>query len=486
MKKWIIVIGATLSLICGGDSLAVRPSVSIDSIVPGSTPFISFVKFTVTNPAAFVSVRFDVRPKPGSQTRPLAATYTASYLQKAGYLKTRSGVLTLPVFGLYQNYTNSVRVRLRFSDSTSQTTSVSITTPAFDGGTITSPTIVQPRLQNTTLSYDYVLMKRSDDEQNCPVIIDSDSEVRWVGTAGAGGQQAILFDNAIYYGQDPSFLVREEFDGRKQIMADYSSLNVTQFHHNFDYGREGIIVAVDTTSWVESTNYEVDVKGNILRTWNLWDIVSKAMIAGGDDPSQFVFPAPSDWFHNNATTYRPSDDSFIVSSRENFVIAVDYDTQAIKWILGDTSKHWFQFPSLQAFALGLGPDTLAPIGEHAVSIVRDELLCFDNGTASLTQTPPGMSRTYSAPRKYSIVGNTATETYHYLANPSIKSAFCSSVYEDAKDNFLIDYTQANNVSNDLVALDATGAIAFYYRYDQDGCGTAWNSFPIHLENLLFE
>ncbi len=486
MKKWILVISATLSLICSGDSIAVRPFVTVDGIVPGSTPFISFATFKVTNPAAFSSVRFDIRPKPGSQTRSLSATYTADYLQKAGYYKTRSGQLTVPIFGLYQNYANTVRVRTRFTDGTSQGNTITITTPAYDAGTLTNPTIVQPRLPGTTLSYDFVLMKRSDDTAACPVIIDSDSEVRWVGTAGRGGQQAILFDNAIYYGQDPSFLVREEFDGRKQILANYASLGVTQFHHNFDYGREGIIVAVDTNSWIESTNYEVDAAGTILHTWNLWDIVSKAMIAGGDDPTQFVFPAPTDWFHNNATTYRPSDDSFIVSSRENFVIAVDYDTQAIKWILGDKTKHWFQFPSLATFALNLGPDTLAPIGEHAVSIVQDQLLCFDNATASLTQMPPGMSRTYSAPRKYSIVGDTATETWHYLANPSIKSSFCSSVYEDSKDNYLIDYTQANNVSNDLVALDATGAIAFYYRYDQDGCATAWNSYPIHLENLVFE
>ena len=486
MKKWIIVVSATLSLICSGDSFAVRPAVSIDAIVPGSTPFISFATFRVSNPAAFESVRFDVRSKPGSQVRSVSATYTADYLRKAGYYKTRTGQLTVPIFGLYQNYSNSVRVRTRFTDGTSTLSNITIATPPYVLGTYSSPTIVTPRAPNTPLSFDYVLMKRSVDEPEAPVIIDADAEIRWVGTAARGGQQTIFFDNALYYGQDPSTLVREEFDGRKRTIADYGNLGVTAFHHNFDYGREGILVEVDTRNWVESTNYEVDKDGNILHTWNLWDIVSKAMIAGGDDPTQFVYPAPADWFHNNATTYRPSDDSFIVSSRENFVIALDYDTQAIKWILGDTTKHWFQFPSLRAFSLSLGPDTLAPIGEHALSMVGDELMMFDNGTASLTQMPPGMSRTYSAPRRYSIVGNTATETWHYLIMPSIKSSFCSSVYRDGMDNYLIDYTQANNTSNDLVALDSTGNIAFYYRYVQDGCATAWNSRPIHLENLQFE
>ena len=59
------------------------------------------------------------------------------------------------------------------------------------------------------------------------------------------------------------------------------------------------------------------------------------MIAGGDIPAGFVFNAPDDWFHSNAVTYNRADDSLIVSSREDFLICIDYTTSAIKWILGD-------------------------------------------------------------------------------------------------------------------------------------------------------
>ena len=52
-----------------------------------------------------------------------------------------------------------------------------------------------------------------------------------------------------------------------------------------------------------------------------------------------------------ALYYNRADDSLIVSSRENFVICLDYETQAIKWILGDPTKKWYQFPSLRTFAL---------------------------------------------------------------------------------------------------------------------------------------
>ncbi|MEO6971667.1 MAG: aryl-sulfate sulfotransferase [Chthoniobacterales bacterium] len=485
MSEAIIVVTAIFSLVCGGDSLAVQPAITVDGITPGFTPFVSFISFKVTDPANLSSVGFSITPKRGSQTRALGATYTRDYLQNAGYFQPRNGRVTLPVFGLYQNFRNSVTVLTTFSDGTNLKNKYKITTAAYDGGTYTSPTILQPRLQNTTLSFDFILLKGTT-QANTPVIVDSDAEVQWGGSAGGGGQHSIFFDNAIYYGQDPASLVRQEFDGRSQILGDYSSLGATHFHHNFDYGRDGIIMAVDTNAWVESVNIEVDGAGNVLKVWNMADILSAAMIAGGDNPAQFVFPAPSDWFHNNACAYRLSDDSFVVSGREDFVIALDYDTSAIKWILGDSTKHWYQFNSLKVFALALGPDTLAPIGEHAISFFQDELLLFDNGTASLTQQPPGDNRTYSAPRRYSIANNTATEVWHYLANPSIKSSFCSSVYEDMPNNYLIDYTQANNLATDLRALDATGNVVFEYQYVQDGCGSAWNAVPIHLENLQFQ
>ena len=88
---------------------------------------------------------------------------------------------------------------------------------------------------------------------------------------------------------------------------------------------------------------EIDTEGKMLKTWNMADIISAAMLAGGDNPAQFVYASPNDWFHNNAVTYNRADDSLIVSSRENFLICIDYSTSAIKWILGDHDKAWYNF-----------------------------------------------------------------------------------------------------------------------------------------------
>src|SRR5262249_9622282 len=160
----------------------------------------------------------------------------------------------------------------------------------------------------------------------------------------------------------------------------------------------------------------------------LADIISAAMIAGGDDPSQFVYPTPTDWFHNNGTAYNRADDSVIISSRENFLICLDYETSAIKWILGDPTKKWYQFPSLKKFALTLAPGSLPPIGQHSPSITFDQsIMVLDNGARSFLQMPFGAQREYASPRKYSLdlVNKVATEVWNFPMNESIHCPFCS-------------------------------------------------------------
>jgi len=459
-------------------------------VFDGPTPFIRFVHTSVSDVAGFRFAQFRIQPKTGSATRPIKVRYARAYLEARGYFDPQNGNLTVPVFGLYAGRPNRVIITVGLSGRFDQIKrfAVTITTPAYDGGTYSNPTVVQSRLPGTTLSYDFILLKNYADPTT-PIIIDTDAEIRWVGTAGVGAQNCILFDNAFYVNSGTS-LLRTEFDGVTTPIADYSAIDVTGFHHNIDPGREGMILDVDTVDQTESVNLEVDAAGNVLRTWKLADIISAAMIAGGDDPSLFVYPAPTDWFHNNATAYRSSDNSLIVSSRENFVIAIDYDSGNIKWILGDPTKHWYEFQSLRQFSLTLAAGTLPPIGQHAVSMPGDQLLLFDDGAGSNFQQPPGETRTYSAPRKYHINLGAfeATEFWHYYPDPSVYSPFCSSVYEDAPDNYLIDYTLAGPfVYTGIVGLDALGNVAFNYQYDELAfCGTAWNAIQIHWENLRLE
>ena len=64
---------------------------------------------------------------------------------------------------------------------------------------------LQPRTNSTDLSYDYIF-DRSACGDFSPVILDTDSELRWVspqGTQGALIATSTFFDNAIYVTQGP-------------------------------------------------------------------------------------------------------------------------------------------------------------------------------------------------------------------------------------------------------------------------------------------
>lgn len=479
-----------------GASEADDTTITITGQTAGVTPFLAQISLTTSNTTVVRSIQFTIAPKADSVVRPLSGIYSHDYLVSNGYLLP-DGEIFLPVYGLFASYTNTVILTYNFDDNSSKGDSVTVTTPVFDdeGCGYNTPTALVPRTSSTALSYDY-LFDRSACGDFSPIILDSDGALRWVSplpTNNALFASSTLSDNQVYLTQGP-IVYRVDLGGTITQLADYSSLGVVNLHHNIDRGKTGLLIEPDTTSYFESIIFEIDPSdGAVLKTFNMADIISAVMTAGGDDPSQFVYPTPTDWFHNNGCAYNRADDSIIISSRENFLICLDYETAAIKWILGDTTKKWFQFPSLAQFALTVAPGSLAPIGQHAPSITFDQgVMVFDNGQQSQFQMPQGMERRFASPRKYSIdlTAGVATEVWEYPQEQSILSPFCGSIYEDAPLNYLIDYAFVNGTLPppqyaQLLGLDANENQVFYYQYSTTGCNTAYNSIPIHLESTKF-
>jgi arylsulfate sulfotransferase len=474
-----------------GATQADDTTIRITGHTAGPTPFISKLTLDVSNTSVLKSIQFAIDPKPGSVTRPLSGTYSNDYLVSRGFAHPPE--VLLPVYGLYARYANTVRLTYRFLDGSSKQAVTNITTATFnDPCGYDNPTILQRRTNATDLSYDYIMVKGTCSNFE-PAIVDTDGALRWVGTGGISVGSAIFFDNAVYLGHSHQ-LFRIDLDGTVTLVGDYSSLGITNFHHNIDRGKVGIILDANTTTYFNSMNIEVDASGRVLKQWDLGSIISATMRAGGDDPSQFVYPTPADWFHNNGVTYNRADDSVIISSRDNFLICLDYKTSAIKWILGDPTKKWYQFPSLRKFALTLPPGSLPPIGQHSPSITFDQgLLVFDNGNQSILHSPPGAHRDFASPRKYSLdlVAMVATEVWNFPMNESIHCPFCSTVYEDAPYNYLIDYSIVNGgrpgvpVFAQLLGLNAAGETIFSYRYPATNCEKIYRALPIHLENTKF-
>ena len=494
LKTPLLFFSATGILFCSQASASQADDTSIVIVnnTAGATPFISQVQLITDGLDVLKSIQFTITPKEGSVTRPLSGTYTNAYLTDRGDINTKTGEIFLPVWGLYANFSNSVTLTYYFNDGSSKQGSTTIVTEAFDDPCgYQSPIVLQARTDSKSLSYDYMLVKGACSDFS-PAIIDSDGALRWVGDAGISDYTSTFFDNAIYQIGN-GVLVRIDLDGTVTTLGANADYGSTYIHHNIDRGKVGIILDIDTVDQLESVNVEVDSAGKMIKSWNLADIISNAMLAGGDDPSQFVYPSPADWFHNNGVAYNRADDSLIVSSRENFVICIDYETGAIKWILGDTTKKWHQFPSLAKYALALAPDSLPPIGQHSPSMTYDQgIMVFDNGQNSLFQEPPGVERTYSTPRKYRInpTAKTATELWNYPQNETIFSPFCGSVIEDAPLNYLIDYALVGGADAtppyaQLLGLDTAGEKVFYYQYVTYFCDTAFYAIPLHLESTSF-
>jgi hypothetical protein len=495
MKTCSLVAFGTVFIVfsdLAGATQADDTTIRITDQTAGVTPFISKVTLEVSNTSVLKSIQFTVIPKPGSVTRPLSGTYANSYLVDRGFENQQTGEVVLPVYGLYDGYNNTVRLTYRFMDGSSKQANTRIPTAAFDDPCgYANPTILQRRTNSTASSYDYIMVKGRCSDFS-PGIIDTDGALRWVGTAGYSSFVTTFFDNAVYLAAGTK-LYRNDLDGAVTELADYRDIGVTFLYHNIDHGKVGIILDADTTTHLESVSIEVDASGRVLKTWDMAHIISAAMIAGGDNPSQFVFPTPTDWFHENGVAYNRADDSLIVSSRENFLICLDYDTSAIKWILGDPTKKWHQFPSLRRYGLTLAPGSLPPIGQHAPSVTFDQgIMVFDNGQNSQFQNPPGAQRFYASPRKYSLdlAVKVATEVWNYPINDSIRCPFCSSVYEDAPYNYLIDYAFVNGGTRQptfarVLGLNSDNEKTFYYQYPTASCDTAYNSIPVHLESTKF-
>jgi hypothetical protein len=119
-------------------------------------------------------------------------------------------------------------------------------------------------------------------------------------------------------------------------------------------------------------------------------------------------------------------------------------------------------------------------------------MVFNNGFSSRNQPtgqPGGENRTFSAVSAYSIdpATSTAREAWRFDYNQSLLSIVCSSAYEAADQSILVDYATASGVTKArLVALDAAKEIVFDFELPTSGCDTAWNTQPIHLDNLVVE
>lgn len=492
----VFAAGVVIAALLGLSGCATGPSVPTVS-VQNVSPFVAYVTLAGFDLSGVTGVQYTIAPKPGSVSKPVQVEYSMDALSNRG--DVGPGQLQVPVFGLYAGYQNQVSVQLEggTGNNSDNPQRVLITTASYSGPSeiYTQPDIEVPRTLGSDLGFDFMFIKS---ELGTPVIIDTDGEVRWAAT-GITNSMSSAFDGDGFIIGDPGgpTVYQLQMDG--SISSAYlPSTLFTDFSHNMYRGKHGFLAEVDESNDgvanLDSNVIEFQDSGfpSILHRWDLGAILSAYMSSHGDNPAEFVRPGV-DWFHANAAIYDPSDDSIIVSSRENFLIKLDYKTGAIIWILGDPTKYWYTFPSLRAKALTLMSGGLYPIGQHGITITPDGLLMlFNDGLGSLNQpsgAPAGETRTYSAVSAYSIneASMTAVNVWNYTAGQTIYSSICSSAFEAPDKSLFVDYATADSGTQALlVGLDPNHNVVFEFEYPTTWCNTAWNAQPIALDDLKID
>lgn len=499
LKLFLYALVFSLVCACGGKdddddkhkTQAERAGIGAVTQSPGATPFVAQLSYALRNFDQVASIDYRIAPRPGAQSQAAAVTYEHDWLARRAAWSAAGGAIAFPVFGLYANHRNELTVTTTFRDGSKHMAQVAVPTGGYSGpaSVYAAPDIRRARGAGSP-GFDYMLVRNG---LTSPVVIDTDGQLRWVGVGLADSVSSLFGGDAFYIGDASNPLLhRMDVDGslRSSVLSDN---RLSNFHHELAPGKTGFLGQFDVRDngvlRLESTLAEVDSGGRVIKEWDLSRIFRDTMRAGGDDPSNFVRDGV-DWFHSNSAIYDRQDNALLVSSRENFVVKLDYDSGAIRWILGDQSKHWYvNYPSLRALALRV-TEGKVPVGQHSLSLLANrELLLFNNGQSSFNQpagTPRGLTRTYSTPSRYAIdeKARTAREVWTWEAERQLFSDICSSTYEAAPNGYLVAYSALiERTQARLIAVDGAGAVAFDFAYPTTVCDTVFLAQPFGLNGL---
>ena len=145
---------------------------------------------------------------------------------------------------------------------------------------------------------------------------------------------------------------------------------------------------------------EFTTEGEVLRTWDLWDVVDIVEVPGSDmcflDGGLFATDINRDWTHANSVIYDETRDAIVISARHtDQIIALDHldeegPQSQLRWIIG---------------AGGTIPlDGDLPYHQHAVELMDNgDYIFYDNGNGRPgTEVDDPENPTYSRAAVYSV------------------------------------------------------------------------------------
>ncbi|MCH5167894.1 MAG: aryl-sulfate sulfotransferase [Erysipelotrichales bacterium] len=282
----------------------------------------------------------------------------------------------IPLYGLYGDYENQVVIK---TDS-GKTNTVKV---KIDGHTSHGDiTVLENKITNSNGEFYFGTTALG----TASLAIDNYGEVRWFLSEDYSKGMVML--------QNGHLLISDITEGPNSISTGgVIEVDMLGFIHN-QYEIEGgyhhdafeikngnlLITSGDNTSdYFCDVIYEIDRKtGQVLKTFDFSKIVKKV-------DASIIQTEEITWGFINSVFLDEERNELVVSLRNrNSVMAIDYETQEIKWILGDI-KYWSNKFS-KYLIKGSGSDFIYPGGQHSVIILDDgKLSIFNNNYNSFRE-----------------------------------------------------------------------------------------------------
>lgn len=239
----------------------------------------------------------------------------------------------LPVYGLYPNQNNEIIIEYKDIKKV-----INIQTDPLPEDFILPEEVYADK---TKLQNDLYFFTPSSKGYTCAYDINGD--VRWYITNYALWKIDRLENNHLLVSTErpinaPYYMSGlYEIDLLGKIYNEYSLPG--GYHHDYyELPSGNLLIATDdfesAAGTVEDIIVEIDRNtGNIIKTFDLKNILN---MEDGKSESWSAY----DWFHNNSVWYDDKTNSITLSGRhQDAVINIDYDTQKLNWIIGD-STNW--------------------------------------------------------------------------------------------------------------------------------------------------
>ncbi len=391
----------------------------------------------------------------------------------------------VPVVGLYANTTNTVTINVTYEDGTTDQKTIQIKTGSLPKYIKNAKITVSKNDKSKMDIGDnkLTIVNRTTKE---PFAIDADGEVRWYSTDYSqhtieqisNGHMLVLTkknqDSLVY-----NDLIETDVLGRVYKEYTFSTKTksndsgnakdeTTLIHHDLvELPNKDILATVsDGSKYKEDIMVQISHKtGKVVKVIDLKKILPSSMYknykAGSD--------GKVDWFHQNAVDYDASDNSIMISGRnQDMIMKLNYKTNKIIWIYSGKKKSTWP-KKYRSKVLTPTKGTTITGGQHGLYLLSkdkdsEDVILYDNNI-DVTNGDKKTSGKYSQAVQYHIDTKNMTidQTWSYGKNLG-KNNFTSIIgyaEREANGNTLVDFGyKKNGKESNIIEVDSDGNQVF--------------------------